>query len=174
MFRWSRIRIMFLIASLQIPKGWNSYATQTGNKHQDKLHRADPTQSWELLFSHRIQERHHCWAHWTRWAPPCISSSSSYASWACCACLRRISSSMLTSCSVVSSQSSSSMSVSWVELLGGSTASNALHCSGFSESGNSTVKCIYNLPFINALWYIGMPSSFIALNWSDTQKDRIN
>ncbi|MFS7957456.1 hypothetical protein Hanom_Chr07g00666591 [Helianthus anomalus] len=76
---------------------------------------------------------------------------------------------MFTSCRVVSSHSSSSMSVICIEGFGGSTASNALHCSGDNDSGNSTVKWMYSFPFINGLWYIGIPSSFIALNESTFQ-----
>nr|GMD03356.1 hypothetical protein Iba_chr06aCG8080 [Ipomoea batatas]GMD05555.1 hypothetical protein Iba_chr06bCG7570 [Ipomoea batatas] len=84
----------------------------------------------------------HCCAHCTLCAPPGISSSSSYASCACCCYFLRISSSMFTSCKVVSSHSSNSISVICFEGLGGSTPSRALHWSGDNDSGKSTVKWI--------------------------------
>jgi len=64
--------------------------------------------------------------------------------------------------------SSSSMSVYCVLGFGRSTAysSRALHCSGFKESGNSTEEWMYGLPFMKGLWYMGMPSSLIALKES--------
>jgi hypothetical protein len=85
-------------------------------------------------FLHYSIQLSHCWAHWTLWPPWGMPSSLSYASLRAC-CFLIISYSMLTSCSVVSSHSSTSISVNWLNGLS-RIVPIALTWSGVRESGN--------------------------------------